>query len=258
MSAAIEHPVYTAVARMFDHTILKPEATPKDVEKICREAREYGTRTVCIRPSDVKQAVSLLKDTKVGVCTVIGFPHGTTTTATKVAEALEAVESGATEIDMVLHVGNMKAGDHEYCGKDIKAVCDAVKGKAIVKVIFETCLLNDEEKKIACKLSAEGGAHFVKTSTGFSTGGATVPDLKLMKTNIPATMEVKASGGIRTLDAVLEARAAGATRVGASASVAVLEELKKRIHEAEAKGEAFTIPEVGSGSAEGGKMGGGY
>ena len=214
------------LARMIDHTILKAEATEKEIEKLCKEALEYNFASVCVNPSMVEKAYSLLKESEVKVCTVIGFPLGATTTEVKAFETEDVIKKGATEVDMVINVGKLKEGNVEYVKKDIEAVVNAAKGKALTKVIIETCLLTDEEKVIACQLSKEAGADFVKTSTGFSTGGATAADIKLMRETVGPDMGVKASGGVRSREDALAMIVNGATRIGASASIAICEGTK--------------------------------
>lgn len=209
------------IAGMIDHTILKPEATEAQVAKLCEEAKEYEFASVCVNPGMVKLAAKCLKDSKVDVCTVIGFPLGANTSEVKAFETEDAIKNGATEVDMVINVGKLKEGNLEYVKNDIKAVVDAAKGKALTKVIIETCLLTDEEKVAACKLAKEAGADFVKTSTGFSTGGATAADIKLMRETVGPDMGVKASGGVRTKEDALTMIENGATRIGASASIAI-------------------------------------
>jgi deoxyribose-phosphate aldolase len=211
------------IASMIDHTVLKPEATAGDVEMLCREAAEHRFASVCINPFHVKRAAKLLAGSGVKVCTVIGFPLGANTTSVKAFEAENAVKEGAEEVDMVINVGALKAGDNEIVFDDIKAVVDRVKGKAMVKVIIETCLLSDEEKVKACELAKEAGAHFVKTSTGFNKSGATVHDIELMRRTVGDAMGVKASGGVRTYEDAVNMINAGATRIGASASVKIIE-----------------------------------
>ncbi|GAB6167662.1 deoxyribose-phosphate aldolase [Clostridium carnis] len=211
------------LAAMIDHTILKPEATEAEVVKLCNEAIEYKFASVCINPSMVKTAASVLEGSEVKVCTVIGFPLGATTTEVKAFETENTIKNGANEVDMVINVGKLKERDLEYVKNDIKAVVDAAKGKALTKVIIETCLLTDEEKVIACKLSKEAGADFVKTSTGFSTGGATAADIKLMRETVGKELGVKASGGVRSREDALLMIENGATRIGASASIAICE-----------------------------------
>lgn len=215
------------LAPYIDHTILKPETTEKDVIRICSEAIKYGFASVCINPCYVKLAYSMLKGSPVKVCTVIGFPLGASTTAVKAAEAEDAINNGAQEIDMVINIGAIKSGNIDYVKDDIAAVANVCKGKALLKVIIETCLLNDEEKIEACKAAQFAGADYVKTSTGFSKGGATEADVALMRKTVGETMGVKASGGIRDLNTALAMIRAGANRIGASASVKIMEELDK-------------------------------
>ncbi len=211
------------LARMIDHTILKPEATPQDVATVCTEAKKYGFASVCVNPSFVAQCATALKGSPVHICSVIGFPLGATSTAAKIAEATQALKDGATEIDMVLHVGLLKAGALNEVRDDIAAVVDvAHRNQAIVKVILETALLTDEEKQTGCRLAQEAHAEYVKTSTGFSTGGATVDDVALMRRTVGPAMGVKASGGIRTMEQARAMIVAGATRIGASASVKIV------------------------------------
>jgi deoxyribose-phosphate aldolase len=209
------------LAGIIDHTALKPETSKEQIEKLCNEAIEYGFASVCVNPNYVELCGYLLKNSTIKVCTVIGFPLGATTTATKVAEASEAIQNGANEIDMVINVGALKSGDLDFVKNDIVAVVQAAKGKALVKVILETCLLTEEEKIISCKICKEAGANFVKTSTGFSTGGATVSDIKLMRSIVKPDLGVKASGGIRDYETAKAMVDAGASRIGASASVEI-------------------------------------
>ena len=213
-----------SIASYIDHTLLKPDATGEQIDRLCAEAREYGFASVCVNPYYVARCVKNLKGTDVKVCTVVGFPLGATTMETKVFETLQAVASGAQEIDMVMNVCAMKSGHTKAIEQEIQALAAAVEDKAILKVIIETCLLTDEEKTQACRIARRSGAHFVKTSTGFSTGGATVEDVALMKKAAGANVKVKASGGIRdyaTAKAMIEA---GADRIGASAGVAIVKE----------------------------------
>lgn len=211
------------IAKMIDHTILKAEATESEIIKLCKEAIHYDFASVCVNPSMVPVAAKELKGTHVKVCTVIGFPLGATTTEVKVFETKDVIEKGATEVDMVINVGKLKERNLEYVKNDIKAVVEAAKGKALTKVIIETCLLTEEEKIIACKLSKEAGSDFVKTSTGFSRGGATVEDIKLMRETVGPEMGVKASGGVRSKKDALAMIENGATRIGASASISICE-----------------------------------
>ncbi|HHW56043.1 MAG: deoxyribose-phosphate aldolase [bacterium] len=209
------------IAKYIDHTNLKATATRADIETLCAEARQYGFRAVCVNPSQVVNAVEFLAGSEVRVATVIGFPLGATTSLTKAREAEEAVAAGAAELDMVINIGALKEGRLDLVRDDIKAVVRAARG-ALVKVILETCYLTDEEKVLACRAAAEAGANFVKTSTGFGPGGATLEDVRLLRANIPPTMEVKASGGIRDIEAARAFIAAGATRLGTSAGVAIV------------------------------------
>ena len=211
------------VARMIDHTLLKPEATPEEIKKLCEEARTYSFASVCINPCYVTMCKELLSGSKVKVCTVIGFPLGSTTTETKRAEAEQALKNGAQEIDMVINIGMLKDKKHDYVFNDInQVVLAAKKFGAICKVIIETALLSDEEKIRACILAKEAKADFVKTSTGFSKGGATAGDVALMKYVVGSTVGVKASGGIRTTEDAKLMIASGAERIGASASVKIV------------------------------------
>lgn len=207
--------------KLIDHTLLKPEATKAQIEKLCGEAKEYDFKSVCVNPYYVKYAKELLKGSDVLVCTVIGFPLGQNTTEIKVAETKDAIKNGADEIDMVINIGALKSKDEDYVLNEIKEIRNACKGKTL-KVIIETCLLTDEEKITACKLSKEAGADFVKTSTGFSTHGATVEDVKLMRETVGEDMGVKASGGIRDRETALKMVEAGATRLGVSAGVEIV------------------------------------
>lgn len=211
------------LAKMIDHTILKPEATSEEIKKLCEEALQYNFASVCVNPTRVKEAYEILKNSDVKVCTVIGFPLGATTTNVKVFETKDAIENGATEVDMVINIGRLKEKDYDFVKEDIKGVVDAAKGKALTKVIIETCLLTDEEKVVACKLAKEAGADYVKTSTGFSTGGALKEDIKLMRETVGPELGVKASGGVRTLEDAEAMIENGATRIGASASIKICE-----------------------------------
>lgn len=211
------------LARMIDHTLLKPEASEEAIRRICEEAVKYNFASVCINPSNISLAASILKGSQVKVCTVIGFPLGANTTEVKVFETTDAIKKGAQEVDMVINIGKLKSKDYTYVSEDIKAVVDAAKGKALTKVIIETSLLTDEEKVTACKLAKEAGADFVKTSTGFSNGGATPEDIKLMRETVGFDMGVKASGGVRSYEDAIKVIEAGATRIGASASIAICE-----------------------------------
>ena len=210
--------------KMIDHTLLKQDAAADQIEKLCREAVSCGFCSVCVNSSFVSLCAGLLKDTDVKVCTVIGFPLGAMSTGAKAAEAALAVKDGAQELDMVIHTGMAKSGNWDYVKKDIKAVVQAAEGRTLVKVILETCLLTDEEKEKACLAAKEAGADFVKTSTGFSTGGATVDDIRLMRRTVGPEMGVKASGGIRCLADVQAMVEAGADRIGTSAGIRIADE----------------------------------
>ncbi|APM40056.1 deoxyribose-phosphate aldolase [Clostridium kluyveri] len=210
------------LAKMIDHTLLKPEATYEQVVKLCKEALEYGFASVCINSCYVNAAYQLLKGSDVKVCTVVGFPLGAVTSETKAFEAVQAVNRGASEIDMVINVGYLKSGNYDYVEEDIKTLVNKINGRALVKVIIETCLLNDEEKIIACKLAKKAGADFVKTSTGFNMSGATSEDVALMYDAVSPNLKVKASGGIRTYEDAIKMINAGASRIGASASVKII------------------------------------
>jgi deoxyribose-phosphate aldolase len=212
------------IAALIDHTILKPEATRNDVIKICREAREYRFASVCVNPYWVPLVKAELSGSPVKVCTVVGFPLGATSTEAKVAETAAALRAGAQEIDMVINVGALRSGDTDAVKSDIQAVVRVShEAGAIVKVILETALLDDTQKTVASRICKSAGADFVKTSTGFSTAGATVHDIALMRAAVGPNIGVKASGGIRTLQDVQAMTAAGATRIGASASVKIVE-----------------------------------
>ena len=210
--------------RYIDHTNLKPTATRADIRRLCAEAREYNFASVCVHPCNLPLCHELLADTFVRLCTVIGFPLGQNTTATKVDETEDAFLLGCDEFDMVINVGRLKDGDLDYVRNDIAAVVNAARGR-IVKVIIETGLLTDEEKATATRLACEAGAHFVKTCTGFSAGVATVEDIRLMKENVTPGVSLKASAGIRTLADALALIEAGADRIGTSAGVAIIEGL---------------------------------
>jgi len=212
------------LAKMIDHTLLKPDATQQEIAQLCFEARKYGFASVCVNPTWVSLCAELLKGASAKVCTVIGFPLGATSSETKAFETETAIRQGATEIDMVINIGALKARDLETVAKDIRGVVNAAHARnIIVKVIIETSLLTDEEKTIASLLSKEAGADFVKTSTGFAGGGATVHDVELMRKTVGPQMGVKASGGVRTFEDAASMIKAGATRIGASAGVKILQ-----------------------------------
>lgn len=216
-----------SIGEKIDHTLLKPQATQAQLRQLCREAAEHHFASVCVNPCRVALCAALLRGTGVKVCTVIGFPLGAADPGVKALEAAAAIDQGAEEVDMVLNIGAVKDGDLALAQADICGVVQAAAGRALVKVILETCLLTEEEKRLACRLAKEAGADFVKTSTGFSTGGATTADVALLRQEVGAAMGVKASGGIRdyaTAKAMLDA---GASRIGASAGVAILAEEKE-------------------------------
>ncbi|MFP3357662.1 deoxyribose-phosphate aldolase [Planococcus sp. SIMBA_143] len=215
----------TNIASLIDHTLLKAEATAPQIEQLCKEAAEYKFASVCVNPAWVALAAKELDQSEVKVCTVIGFPLGASTSETKAFETTDAIEKGAGEIDMVLNIGALKSGQEDVVKADVEAVVNAAKGKAIVKVILEICLLTDEEIKLASRLSKEAGADFVKTSTGFSTGGATVEAVRLMRETVGPDLGVKASGGVRSLEDVEKMVEAGATRIGASSGVQIMQGL---------------------------------
>lgn len=217
------------IAKMIDHSLLKPELTINQVREGCRLAREYNVASVCVKPSDVQAAKEELSGSDVLVTTVVGFPHGAHCTETKVFEAKKAIEDGAVELDMVLNIGRLLALDFDYVEKDIRAVVAAAHQEGIiVKVILENCYLTNELKKIACQFCEKAGADFVKTSTGYGTGGATIEDLVLMRKACSSKVRVKAAGGVRSLESALAVREAGAARFGATATKAILDEAEKR------------------------------
>src|SRR5579872_521790 len=212
------------IARMIDHTLLRPEATAADIRKLCAEARQWGFAAACVNPYWVPLVAVELNGSPVKVCTVIGFPLGATTTDSKLAEAVEALRAGAQELDMVINIGALRGGDRDAVLRDIQRMVQASHfAGAIVKVILETALLDDAQKTTASEIAKAAGADFVKTSTGFGPGGATAHDVALMRRAVGPKMGVKASGGIRTLDDVKKMIAAGATRIGASAGVKIME-----------------------------------
>ena len=211
------------LAKYIDHTLLKTDAQRADVTKLIEEAKAYHFASVCVSPIWVSYVSEALRDTGIKTCTVIGFPQGATPSAVKAFETKQAVADGADEVDMVIAVGKLKDGDDAYVKSDIEAVVRAARGKALTKVIIETCLLTDEEKRRACLLAKEAGADFVKTSTGFAAGGATAADVKLMRESVGAAMGVKAAGGIRSRADAEAMLAAGATRLGTSSGVQIVE-----------------------------------
>jgi deoxyribose-phosphate aldolase len=224
------------IAKMIDHSLLRPELTVDQVKEGCGIAREYEVASVCVKPSDVTLAKKELKGSEVLTTTVIGFPHGSNKTEIKVFETEEAIKDGAVEIDMVLNYGRLLSKDFNYVEKDIHAVVEAAhRHNVIVKVILENCYLTNELKEIACRICENAGADFVKTSTGFGTGGATIDDLKLMRKTCSSKVRIKAAGGVRTLDTALAVRSAGAVRFGATATKAILEEARARMEKGELK-----------------------
>jgi len=221
---------YADLAKMMDHSLLQQTLTDRDLEEGCRIAREYNVASVCIKPYAVRRAAQVLADSAVAVGTTVGFPHGGHLTSIKVDEAERAIDEGARELDMVVNIGKVLGRDWNYVAADIRAVVEAAHRRgALVKVIFENCFLTDEHKEQLCRICGEVGADFVKTSTGYGTAGATDEDLRLMRRCSPPHVQVKAAGGVRTLDRLLEVRALGVTRVGATASRAILDECRRRL-----------------------------
>ena len=214
------------LAKFIDHTLLKADAKKEDILELCEEAKMYSFASVCINPTWVRTAAAALEESSVKVCTVIGFPLGASTSEVKAFETKNAIENGATEIDMVINISALRDGDDETVKKDIVSVVEAAQGKALVKVIIETSLLTDKEKRTACELAVVAGADFVKTSTGFSTGGATEEDVKLMRAVVGPVTGVKASGGVRSFEDMQKMIKAGATRIGASSGVQIMNGLK--------------------------------
>jgi len=210
-------------ANLVDHTLLRADAKKEEIAKLVEEAKEFNFASVCINPTWVSYASELLKDSSVKVCTVIGFPLGANTPEVKAFETKNAIENGAGEVDMVINIAALKDNNDELVERDVRAVVEAAKGKALIKVIIETCLLTDEEKVRACELSVKAGADFVKTSTGFSTGGATVEDVALMRKTVGENVGVKASGGVRNLKDLENVVSVGATRIGTSSGVKIVQ-----------------------------------
>ncbi len=229
MTLSIETLTERDIAKTIDHSLLRPELDDAFVEDGCRMAARYDVASVCVRPADVARAKAILDGTDVAVGTVVGFPHGNQRTEVKVVETRQALADGATEIDMVIQIGALKSGRDADVQADIQAVVEvAHAGGAIVKVIFENAYLTDDEKIRACRLTEAAGAEFVKTSTGFASTGATHDDLRLMRANTSAHVQVKAAGGVRTLDALLEVMALGVTRIGATTTAAIIDEFRAR------------------------------
>ncbi len=220
---------YEQLAKTIDHSLLRPELTREDVITGCALARKYNVASVCVKPCHVRLAADQLQGSDVKVSTVVGFPHGAHLTVIKVAEAQQAMDDGAVELDMVLNIGELRSGNADYVRADIQAVCEAAHARgAKVKVIFENAYLTDEQKILACQLSEAAGADWVKTSTGFAPSGATLEDLRLMRANVGPHVQIKAAGGVRTLDALLAVIDAGCTRCGATATATILDDFKKR------------------------------
>lgn len=237
------------IAKMLDHSTLQPYLTPDDIKHGCDIALKYGTATVCARPYDMPLVVKSLRGSDVLPCTVIGFPHGAHHTSVKVFEAERALDNGCRELDMVINIGMLLAGEEKYVQDEIAKIARAAHARdALLKVIIETCYLSNDQKTLACKLSEAADADFVKTSTGYGSGGATIEDVKLMRAAVKPAMRVKASGGIRTLDTVLACRAAGAARCGVSATEAIMQEAIRR----EKEGVLFAAENTDA------QMGGGY
>ncbi len=221
---------YLDIAKMIDHSLLNPSLTDEELEAGCRLARQYDVASACVKPYFLKRCAELLAGSTVAASTVLGFPHGGNTTAVKVAEAEAALRDGGAELDMVVNIGKVLSQDWDCVREDIRAVVDVTHaGGGIVKVIFENCYLQDSHKIRLCEICAEVGADFVKTSTGYGTGGSTIADLKLMRKHSPPHIRVKAAGGVRTLDALLEVRAIGVSRSGATRTAEMLDECKRRL-----------------------------
>ncbi len=217
------------IARMIDHSLLRPELTREDIRKGCEIARKYKVATVCCSPSEVALVKELLNGSGVKTTTVVGFPHGYNTTEAKVFEAEQAIKDGAVELDMVINIGRLLSGDCEYVKNDIRAVVrTAHRHRVLVKVILENYYLTDEQKKTACRLCEEAGADFVKTSTGFAAGGATLEDLRLMRENVSEKVQIKAAGGVRDLEMATKVKRAGCTRFGATRTEEIMEDCYKR------------------------------
>jgi deoxyribose-phosphate aldolase len=216
------------LAKVIDHSLLKPELTEEEVIAGCELARQYHVASVCVKPADVRLAAQLLRGSDVAVGTVIGFPHGSSTTAIKTAEAQDAISNGAVELDMVINIGALRSGKYDYVRDEIAAIVAVARGKALVKVILENAYLTDEQKVIACQLAEKARADFVKTSTGFAPSGATLDDVRLMHRSVSPKVQIKCAHGVRTLQALLDMIDAGATRSGATATAAILEEFKRK------------------------------
>ena len=221
---------YLDIAKMIDHSLLNPVLTDRELDEGCRLALEYNAASACVKPYYLKRCAELLAGSTVAASTVIGFPHGGHTTAIKIAEAQQALRDGGTELDMVVNIGKVLSEDWAYVSEDIRAVAGlAHANKAIVKVIFENCYLNDDQKKRLCEICSELNADWVKTSTGYGTGGATLEDLALMRKHAAPHVQVKAAGGVRDLDTLLKVRAIGVTRCGATRTAGMLDEARRRL-----------------------------
>jgi deoxyribose-phosphate aldolase len=228
LPASIATLTYEQIAKTIDHSLLRPELTDAELIAGCELAREYHVASVCIKPSSVPLAGRILEGSDVMVGTVVGFPHGSSTTRVKVYEAQQALDDGATELDMVINIGWLRSGEDQRVEDDIRAVVDEAKGRALVKVILENAYLTDDEKVRGCHLVEAAGAAFVKTSTGFAPSGATLDDLRLMRASVSPHIQVKAAGGVRTLDALLDVINTGTTRVGATATATILDDFRQR------------------------------
>lgn len=227
---------YQQIAKMIDHSLLNPHLTDAELEAGCHLAREYDVASACIKPYFLKRCAEILAGSTVAASTVIGFPHGGNLTAIKLAEAEQALRDGGTELDMVVNIGRVLSEDWAYVSQDIQAVVEAThQAGAIVKLIFENCYLQDKHKLRLCEICADLGVDFAKTSTGYGTGGATLDDLRLMRANLPAHIRVKAAGGVRTLDALLEVRSLGVARAGATQTAKMLDDCKRRLAVLEAE-----------------------
>ena len=226
---SVEDVTYEQLAGTIDHSLLKPMLTQRDVEEGCDLAAQYEVVSVCVRPGDVSLAVSALEGSKVAIGTVVAFPHGDSASEVKAFEARRAMEDGATELDMVLNIGWLLSGRLDDVGEDIARVVEVAHGEALVKVIFENAYLTDEQKVAACRLTEAAGADYVKTSTGYAPSGATIEDLRLMRSNVGPDVKVKAAHGVRTLDALLAVIEAGAERCGATATASMLDDYRNRI-----------------------------
>jgi deoxyribose-phosphate aldolase len=224
----VDDVTYERLAKTIDHSLLRPELTLTDVREGCELAARYDVASVCVRPADVSFAAELLAESSVAVGTVVGFPHGSNTTATKVFEAERALADGAIELDMVINIGWLRSGEDSRVGEDIGAVVDAAGEGTIVKVILENAYLNEDEKVCGYRLAEAAGANYVKTSTGFAPGGATIEDLKLMRATVSPKVKVKAAGGVRTLDGLLEVMAIGVDRIGATQTAPILDDYRSR------------------------------